>query len=54
VLAEVEVMPDMLLVLVGTLDDVSTYQPSMEIYCGSAQPWFHGGDERKRFAAMPG
>jgi hypothetical protein len=54
VLAEVEVMPDMVLVLVGTLDDVSTYQPSMEIYCGSAQPWFHGSGERKRFAAMPG
>jgi hypothetical protein len=54
VLAEAEVMPDMVMVLVGTLDDASTYQPAMEIYCGSAQPWFHAGGERKRFAAMPG
>jgi hypothetical protein len=54
VLAEAEIMPDLVMVLVGTLDDASKYQPAMEIYCGSAQPWFHGGGERQRFAAMPG
>jgi hypothetical protein len=54
VLAEAELMPDMVMVLVGTLDDASAYQPAMEIYCGSAQPWFHKGGERQRFAAMPG
>jgi hypothetical protein len=42
------------MVLAGTLDDASTYQPAMEIYCKSAQPWFHGSGERQRFEAMPG
>jgi hypothetical protein len=54
VLAEAEVMPGVTMVLAGTLDDASAYQPGMEIYCKSAQPWFHGSGERQRFAAMPG
>jgi hypothetical protein len=54
VLAEAEALPDMVIMLVGTLDDPSKYQPGMEIYCKSAQPWFHAGGERQRFAAMPG
>jgi hypothetical protein len=54
VLGEAEVMPGIVMVLVGTMDDPSTYQPGMEIFCSSAQPWFHGGGERQRFAAMPG
>jgi hypothetical protein len=54
VLAEAEALPDMVIVLAGTLDDTSAYQPGMEIYCKSAQPWFHAGGERQRFAAMPG
>jgi hypothetical protein len=54
VLAEAEALPDMVIVLAGTLDDLSSYQPGMEIYCKSAQPWFHSGGERQRFAAMPG
>ena len=54
VLGEAEVMPGITMVLAGTLDDASTYQPAMEIYCKSAQPWFHGSGERQRFEAMPG
>ena len=54
VLAEAQAMPDLVIVLAGTLDDTSNYQPGMEIYCASAQPWFHAGGERQRFAAMPG
>jgi hypothetical protein len=54
VLAEAEVMPGLAMVLIGTLDDPSTFKPAMEIFCSSAQPWFHGTDERKRFDAMPG
>ena len=54
VLAEAEVMQGIIMVLVGTLDDPSAFQPAMEIFCDSAQPWFHGSGERKRFAAMPG
>ncbi len=54
VLAEAEMMPDLVIILAGTLDDTSSYQPGMEIYCNSAQPWFHAGGERQRFATMPG
>jgi len=36
------------------LNDPAAYTPSMEIYCSSAQPWFHADTERKRFAKMPG
>ena len=54
VIAEAEVMPDLTIVLAGTLDDTAAYVPAMEIYCASAQPWFHGDAERKRFAKMPG
>lgn len=54
VLAEGEVMPGLTIVLAGTLDDPTGYQPSMEIYCGSAQPWVHLGGERKQFPKMPG
>jgi hypothetical protein len=54
VIAEAEVMPDLTIVLAGTLDDASTYQPTMEIYCASAQPWVHAGGERKQFPKMPG
>jgi hypothetical protein len=54
VLAEAEMMPGTIIVLAGTLDDLSTYQPAMEIYCSSAQPWFHAGGVRQQFAKMPG
>lgn len=53
VIAQADVMPDLTIVLVGTLDDPAAYTPAMEIYCGSAQPWVHAGDERPRFPAMP-
>ena len=47
-------MPDLTIVLAGTLDDPAAYTPSVEIYCSSAQPWFHADTARKRFAKMPG
>jgi hypothetical protein len=39
--------------LAGTLDDTTSFQPSMEVYCSSEQPWVHLGGERKRFEKMP-
>jgi hypothetical protein len=54
VLADVDVMPGMMLVLAGTLDDTTSFKPAMEIYCSSAQPWTQGPDERKKFPKMPG
>jgi hypothetical protein len=56
VIAEVEVMPDVVMIRTGTLDDTSWVKPGMEIYCDSAQPWVSLGGERQRFpkAPMPG
>jgi hypothetical protein len=54
IMAEAEVLPGLKIILVGGFDDASVYQPTMEIYCSSAQPWVHVGGERQRFPKMPG
>jgi hypothetical protein len=33
----------------GTLDDRSWLQPTLELYCDSAQQWFPENDQRQRF-----
>jgi hypothetical protein len=53
VTGEAEVMPDVLMIMAGTLDDASWVKPTMEIYCDSAQPWVQLGGERQRFPKMP-
>ena len=52
--SEVTVMPGALMILAGTLDDPSSVQPGMELYCSSAQPWVALAGDRKRFSHMPG
>lgn len=54
VIAKAEIMPNLTIVLAGTLDDPAGYAPSMEIYCSSAQPWFPADTQRQRFPKMPG
>jgi hypothetical protein len=54
ILSEAEIMPGISIVRAGTLDDTSWLQPSMEIYCDSAQPWVKLGGDLKRFPKMPG
>ncbi|MGE0222556.1 MAG: GFA family protein [Acetobacteraceae bacterium] len=54
VMTEADVMPGLTLLMSGSMDDPSVFQPAMEIYCASAQPWVHGGAERQRFPKMPG
>ena len=53
IFAVVEVLPDLTLLLAGTLDDPAQFKPTMEVYCDSAQPWTHDGVERTRHAKMP-
>ena len=50
IMSESEVLPDLAIVMAGTLDDASWVRPTMEIYCDSAQPWVQLGGERQRFA----
>jgi hypothetical protein len=54
VTSEVTLLPGVLAILAGTLDDPSAVRPTMELYCSSAQPWVGLAGERKRFAHMPG
>jgi hypothetical protein len=51
---EAEVVPDVTMILAGTLDDASWVTPTTEIFCDSAQPWVNLSGERQRFAKMPG
>jgi hypothetical protein len=46
-------MPNVVMILTGTLDDASWVKPQMEIYCDSAQPWVQLGGDRQRFPKMP-
>jgi len=52
--SEPELMPGMILLQAGVLDDPSMVKPAMQIYCDSAQPWVSLGGEMKSFAKMPG
>ena len=51
--AEAAIMPDVVMIPIGTLDDPGIVQPAMQIYCDSALPWavLEGGIQR--FAKMP-
>jgi len=52
--SEVEMMPGMILLKAGALDDPSAVKPGVQIYCDSAQPRVSLGGEMKTFAKMPG
>ncbi len=54
IVADAAALPGVRIVLAGTLDDPAAFKPAMEIFCDSAQPWFHAGGTRQRFARMPG
>ena len=41
-------MPEMVVIKAGTLDDPSWFEPSMEIFCGSAHPWVHNEEAPER------
>src|SRR6516164_7189095 len=51
---EAEIMPNITMILAGTLDDASWVKPASEIFCDSAQPWVHLGGERRRSSVYGG
>lgn len=53
VIDEAEAMPNVVMILTGTLDDPSWIKPSLQIYCDSAQPWVELGGNMQRFGKMP-
>jgi hypothetical protein len=46
-------MPDVVMIPAGTLADPSWVNPTMQIYCESAQPWVKLEGEIKSFPKMP-
>jgi hypothetical protein len=50
---EAAVMPDIVMISAGTLDDPSWVKPVMQIYCDSAQPWVQLGGGLQSFPKMP-
>jgi hypothetical protein len=54
ILSEPEARPGVAIIKAGTLDDTSWLNPTIEVFCDSAQPWVSLGGERQRFPKMPG
>ena len=48
-----KMMPGIVMIGAGTLDDSSWLKPAMQIYCDSAQPWVQLGGGLQSFARMP-
>jgi hypothetical protein len=49
----VSAMADIVFIKAGSLDDPSQYQPTINIYTASAQPWDHIADDIPSCAGMP-
>jgi hypothetical protein len=47
------VLPDLIMIMAGSLDDPSAYRPGMDIYTASAQPWDHMNPAVPKFPKMP-
>jgi hypothetical protein len=47
------VLPDLIMIMAGNLDDPSVYRPRMDIYTASAQPWDHMNPAVPKFPKMP-
>jgi hypothetical protein len=50
----VDARPGMSFIKAGTLDDASWLKPTVEVWCGSAQPWVSLAGDRQKFAKTPG
>ncbi|QGN56422.1 GFA family protein [Novosphingobium sp. Gsoil 351] len=51
--SDASAMPELRYIKAGTLDDVSTFQPQIEIWRRSAQPWLELGGDLPRFDENP-
>jgi hypothetical protein len=48
-----DIMPNLTMLPVGTLDDPASVKPAMQIYCDSALPWAVLGGDTQSFPKMP-
>ena len=54
VMNEADARPGIVIVLAGTLDDPTAFEPDAEVFCDFAQPWVHEGADRPRFSRSRG
>ena len=54
ILSTVDVVPGISFIKAGTLDDPSWLEPSVEIWCRSAQPWVAHPETTRKFDTDPG
>lgn len=47
------VMPDVMGIMAGSLDDPSSHRPAIDIYTASAQPWDYMNPELPKFPKSP-
>ena len=50
ILSTIEPMPDMVLIKAGTLDNVASLRPTLEVFCESALPHLPPMQDTERFA----
>ena len=53
VFIEAEGFPGRVLIMGGTLDDPSSFRPTVALFCEAAQPWFASKHEMTEFLRMP-
>jgi len=53
ILSVVEMIPELLFIKSGTLDDPSWLRPTMNIWCDSAQPWYEFPKGAQTFPQNP-
>ena len=46
-------MPDLAVIVAGSLDDPGQFQPAMDIYTSRAQPWDHMNPALAKFPKLP-
>ena len=49
VVNELDAIPGAVIVLAGTLDDPSAFNPKVEVFCLTVQPWVQLNGDRQRF-----
>jgi hypothetical protein len=53
ILTDESTMPTVSFIKAGTLDDTTWLEPTIQIFCDSAQPWVKIADSVQKFAKMP-
>jgi hypothetical protein len=53
IMSYVQAMPDLEFVKAGTLDDTGWLDPTVELWCDTAQPWIRSGQTRSQLPRNP-